>query len=356
VIPNPPGRGPRHLPRARRWFARLVLATLGSSGCALFASPEPPPPRVELDIVAGELSGIASVAEGFLVAEDELTGSLIFVPAPPLEEGRLATHEEQTSIVRFERSRFGAAPFSQMPRLWPIQDVEGVASDRVTAVFVLGSHRPKRGERRPDREFLLGLEWRPDERELTLTLESREQRQLVERLDEALQAACEGDSALCIRLLGDARTAAHRLNLEGLAYDPRDRDLYIGLRGPLTEAGDALVFRMPIGAAFASEPTEGARVLTLDLDAGGVTGLAWDPWRDRLLVLAGPEKDDPSVPSSLYALDPNTRRLEKLHTFPVELVAERGRPEGIEVTHEDGLWLVFDRSAQKPALWHYPDL
>jgi hypothetical protein len=151
-------------------------------------------------------------------------------------------------------------------------------------------------------------------------------------------------------------TDRRRLNLEGLAYDPRDRDLYVGLRGPRSASGDAIVVRMPVGTAFAPGPAEGAQVLVLDLDGRGVTGLAWDGWRDRLLVLAGPERDDPDVPSSLFAFEPNHRHLERLHSFPLEITRERGRPEGIEVTREEGLWVVFDRPTRKPALWHYPDL
>jgi hypothetical protein len=334
----------------------LLLGALCSSGCALFGSSEPPPPRVELDILAGELSGITRMAEGYLVAEDELVGSVLFVPGPTFEEGRLETKRAQTTSVRFERSRRSAEPFTKHPRLWPVQDVEALASDRLTAAFVLGSHQSKRGERRPDREFLLGLEWRPDDRELRLTLESREQRNLIARLDEAMQHACETDTTLCIRLVGDAQHIDARLNLEGLAYDPGDRDLYLGLRGPRTVDGHAIVVRMPVGTAFAPEPVAGAQVLVLDLEGGGVTGLAWDGWRDRLLVLAGPEQNDPKVPSSLFVLEPNHRQLERLHTFPLELTQERGRPEGIEVTRDDGLWIVFDRPARKSALWHYPEL
>jgi hypothetical protein len=327
-----------------------IAAAWAWSGCAGLASDERPP-RVDLDIVAGELSGIAPVAGGYLVAEDELVGSVLFVPAPSVEAGRA-----QTTIVKFERARRDAEPFASRQRLWPVQDVEALASDGVSAVFVLGSHNPKHGERRPDREFLLGLEWRLDRRELRLTLDTREQRHLIDRIDEALRHACQGNPALCIPLHPNDGRVAGRLNLEGLAYDPQDRELYVGLRGPRTASGDALVIRMPVGTAFSSTPEPGARVLPVDLDGGGVTDLAWDPWRDRLLLVSGPERDDPDALSSIYTLDPNSGRIERPYTFPAEVVRERGRPEGIAVTRDAGLWLVFDLSTRPPALWHYPEV
>jgi len=329
---------------------RLTLSTalgvvLGCTGLHGGGSPAPavdPDVRV-LRVAASELSGLAAVEGGFLIAEDELVGSVLFVPDPEQPET-----VERASIVKLDRGRKASRPGKDALRLFPIQDFEDLASDGRARVFALGSHQPKSdegdalGKRRSDREFLIRLAWDSEDREIRLKKGAWELYGLIDVLADALEADClEPGGSPCVALAQTRRKVNAGLNLEGLAYDPVAEDLYVGFRGPLTGNGEALVARIP-EASLEDSSAGGARVFRLDLGGNGVSSLEWDAREGRLLVLSGPVVDDPAAASQLFSLDPGSGALALEHTFPGEAVGANRRPEGVGISSDGEIWIVFD--------------
>jgi hypothetical protein len=320
------------------------------------ADSSPPAPQAEsgradrvLHVGVSELSGLAAVRGGFMVADDELVGSVVFVP-----DAAGAGAESPAEIVKFDRSRKKSKPLSDALRLFPIQDVEGIASDGAEAVFVLGSHQPKKDARRTDREFLIRLAWDPTESVLRVKGDSWEQYGLIDMLGRVLEAGCATPaSSPCIPFASTATTVDARFNLEGLAYDAESESLYVGFRGPLTSESKAIVVQLPESSARSGEPT-GARVLSLELNGAGVASLEWDPGANRLLVLSGPEVDSPDARSEIFSFDPASGAVEQRYTFAAAAVGANRRPEGIALAPDGKLWIVFDDADGVPALRHHP--
>ena len=81
------------------------------------------------------------------------------------------------------------------------------------------------------------------------------------------------------------------LDIEGLAHDGQG-GLLLGLRGPLTTDGRALVLRVapPAGGedAEALAPSSIRQVYGLDLDRRGIRGMDYVPQLDSVVLIAGP--------------------------------------------------------------------
>lgn len=92
------------------------------------------------------------------------------------------------------------------------------------------------------------------------------------------------------RLIGD-----HVLNIEGLAWDPANRRLLLGLRAPVV-ADSALVIAIRLadttGTFTADNLTVDGAVLRLPLGGAGIRGIEWDPVADAFLVITGASLDD----------------------------------------------------------------
>lgn len=255
-----------------------------------------------------ELSGCAAVGGGVLVVEDELIGAVLLLE-------NTARRPLVLSTVKLERKKKARAPFAEAFKLFPFQDFEDIASDGASAVYLIGSHHGKEGERRPDREFLFRAEWDAKDRELKVV---GEQYRLLDLIAPVLDELGCG-----IGLTATEISSA--LNLEGLAL--HGETLYIGLRSPLTPAGNAIVLSGPAEAVMAgSAPLEAS---ALDLGGSGVRALDWDPVRGVLLVLSGPSSDRPDgdAVSTLSGFDPVTGTRTDILTFAPEIA--RKSPEGV---------------------------
>lgn len=284
-----------------------VLLVVGVIALARRMVAEQPKPPLGLRLVSLELSGIDRVRGGFLIAEDELVGSLVF-----MDDASLAKGAPQGRLVKLERRRKRLAKRART-KLFGVQDAEGVASDGDRTVYVLGSHHgSKKGgswQRRPGREFIIEARWDPKGRKLVVPTPKPKtpgkKRKKKNRRD-----------GLYTRFLEDLRAdhgpaVLQGLNAEGLAL--RAGRLFVGLRSPL-ERGRALVFYAEAGHLF-----EGGRVrwqkLSLALGGQGVRGLHWDAPARRLLILGGPTTDR-QASGALWAYDPKTRGLTRLRKAP----------------------------------------
>lgn len=301
----------------------LFASALGAlSGALSDARSEEPAPEQPLQLASLEVSGIAPLEGGFLLVDDELVGSVLFLPGAALEAGgRL-----DVQLVKLLRKRKSSQPHTPLPRLLAVQDFEDVASDGQRTVWLLGSHEGKGGERRLDREFLVRARWDPQDRELEVRSpqDADGKRGVYTGLVEHLAAG--GQEAL-----------TRGLNAEGLAW--REGRLWIGLRGPLSE-GQAVLLGVDEEALFgggdAPPRFERRRV---DLGGGGVRGLCWDARTARLLIVSGPVEDGGDAPYALWSYDLETQALSQLERFE----GRAAKPEGVCRRSEGQLALTFER-------------
>ncbi|HBP23416.1 MAG TPA: hypothetical protein DEA08_37265 [Planctomycetes bacterium] len=308
-----------------------LVACLGCFGSSrLEASPPLEARPLELEGVALELSGVARVKGGYLLADDELVGTLLFVSDEELAGGRpIAT------LVKPERKRGDTAELEGLTKLFPIQDFEGLAADRKgQRVYMLGSHcgkqKKSKWERRADREFILQAEWKKGELVVPTRKESDEELGRYRRLIDDLSREDDDDD----RFEG--------LNAEGLTLE--GDDLIVGLRAPLSSAGKAQLFRAPVERVFSGRKVKWS-ALELDLEGGGVRGLHWDRERELLFVLSGATSDDPETANALWSCGKNGETLTRVHTFPK---SARAFPEGLCRAGEE-LLIVVDAEGAKRA-------
>ena len=306
-------------------------ASLGSG--RLEASPPLEARPLELDGLTLELSGVARVKGGYLLADDELVGALLYVSDEELAGGRPLSR-----LVKPERERDEVAELEGLTKLFPVQDFEGLAADhKGKRVYMLGSHygraknkKKTKWERRGDREFILQAEWKKGQLVVPTRKDSDEPLGRYRRFIDDLLGDDEDDDRF------------EAMNAEGLTL--HEDDLVVGLRAPLSAAGKAQLFRAPIKRVFSGRKVKW-RALELDLAGGGVRGLHWDRERERLFVISGASEDDPETANALWSCGPNGETLTRVHTFAKDA---RGFPEGL-CRAGDELLVVVDAEGAKRA-------
>ncbi len=144
-------------------------------------------------------------------------------------------------------------------------------------------------------------------------------------------------------------------NIEGLAFEPFQGRLLIGLRSPLLDdrgkpAAVVLVLKNP-HALFDSkaEAVLDTKPIPLDLEGMGIRGMTWDPERQGVWIVAG-RSADPDEPadhalSTVWFWDPNhadrpprkapldLRQLESLESV---CVLDRSGKHGLLLISDDG--------------------
>jgi hypothetical protein len=319
---------------------RMIIVSLLLVGSMMPVAGKEPPRQPSFASVSGvglELSGIGTVPGGVLIADDELVGSVLFVDSEALGG---ATETLTATLVKIDRARKRSEPHTELPRLFAVQDFEGIATDGASVVYLVGSHAPVEKDgwrRRPDREFLIKANWRPGDQEL--------------RVGKPKKRGVPGIySKLIDHLTGtEGRTVVSGFNVEGLAL--RDGSLYIGLRSPLSEGshGKALVFSAMQKDLFGKNSLRFNGPFTrleLNLGGGGVRGLHWDAPTAKLLVLSGPSTDGADVPSALWSYDFSALTLTLEHEFNSERIAAHGNPEGVTRFDRNRLLIAFDSEAK----------
>ena len=212
-----------------------------------------------------EPSGVQQLSDGrFLIVEDEALTPFALLAFDPDGE----------PTVR---------PLRLPPRLamrLQLNDLEGLAPGENGYIYAITSHSLKRsGKRDPSRQRLVQLKIDGDRlNQLAVSGSLREQ--IVARLNALVSP---NQSSSVGGYLG--------LNIEALAFDPAASRLLIGLRSPVVE-GNAVILSIRDPAAFfkaGTTPTVEPSPWLLDLDGGGIRGLAYDPSLQGLLVLSREE-------------------------------------------------------------------
>lgn len=252
--------------------ARVLLCCMPTMALLLALQGVPPETGSRIDTTGFrplegvyEPSGVVQLADGRLVvAEDEA--------ARPLA---LLTPDSASEVG------FGVEPLRPesllATALLRIDDLEGLAIAPEDLIYAVTSHsRNARGKRDPAREQLLRFTVKGN-RLQALGTQTRLRDALSEAFPELGKAARERDVK-----------NEDGLSIEGLAYDPRDRRLWVGLRGPVIDDMAVLVAIVEPSAAF--EPDGklafAADPVLLDLDGGGVRGLSYAARLGGFLLLS----------------------------------------------------------------------
>ena len=266
-----------------------------------------------------EPSGVARVHGGWLVLDDELLGSVLFVAHA--ESGGRA------SLVKIQRGKDERAPAVKgVERFFPVQDFEGIATDGEKRVFLIGSHCGKREDDgtvtpNPDREFLIEAEWDFEEKRLD---KARRSKNLLKVLKKLVKPC-----GLAISTKRSARKSF--LNIEGLAFDTEHDRLFGGLRYPLVD-GKAVVAALSVAAAFGDKGDDKGAALLLDLGNRGIRDIECAD--GSLWIIAGASDGD-RTPFSLWRCDTNGENLVHIHQFcDADLALPGGgigSPEGLSL-------------------------
>ncbi|NIR72705.1 DUF3616 domain-containing protein [candidate division KSB1 bacterium] len=275
---------------------------------------------------AFEFSGSAMVEDGILVVEDELVGMVLFMPT-------FGSRQVESFLVKIERKGKESRPFKPAPKLFAIEDFEGLASDRDNDVYLIGSHQPDDGDRRIEREFLIHARWKENKKELTFLEANFELlKQMVSPLEEMNMTLGLTDS-----------TIKADLNIEGLAF--HEDKLFIGFREPKTDDGKALMLSAYAESLFENNSNVDFKITKLDLKEAGIRALDWDPQEKKMLILSGASKQDDGASPKLWSFDLGSRKLAEIYIFE-----DTDRiPEGVSRTQDGKIVVVFDLDTDQPA-------
>ena len=296
------------------------------------AAPSPPASPAPLHVRSGlglELSGVARVKGGILLADDELVGSVTLIES--LESPR-------TQLVKlYRRDR-------EVNRLYACEDVEDLAALGNT-VFVLGSHhgkqRKKSWTRRLEREFIIRAGWDAEKGKLRVPARKKGP------AGKKGKAKLEVYTKLIDHLAEHHPDLTRGLNAEGLAVT--QTHVQIGLRAPLTDKDRAVLLRAETSSLFGPKRkdfTGDFERIELDLGRQGIRGLFWDSKSQRLLIVSGPVYDDPQASCGLWTSDAKGQGLERMASFP----STHGTLEALCRLDDETLLLAFDSDATQGRL------
>lgn len=145
---------------------------------------------------------------------------------------------------------------------------------------------------------------------------------------------------------GDKKGKKGGLNIEGLAWDPRQSRLLLGLRSPIID-GDALVvplkLRDPQGA-FTKDNLKVEGAMRLPLGGGGIRDIAFDGRASFFRIISGAAEDQDQTDFSLWEWNGSEQQpaLRETNRFDESL-----KPEGVArvtVANRDFIFIVFDAS------------
>ena len=138
------------------------------------------------------------------------------------------------------------------------------------------------------------------------------------------------------------------INVEGIAWDPGNKRLLLGLRSPVVE-GNALIMPLKLrdpkaGLSFDNLEVEGRKAIRLAIGGAGIRSIEYDEPRKAFFLItgAGPNSEKMDFKTWEWSGDAATPALRELSTFDRRL-----KPEGItrvSTGARDFVFIVFDTS------------
>ncbi len=273
-------------------LARVSFIVLSTCGAMAHAEP------------ITEASGVCRVGESLIIAGDENPDSFWVI-----EDGSQKAKQIEVADGDWD-------------------DMEDLSAVDDRRFFAMTSHsRTKKGKRKPEREQLLLIS--KDGAELEVSKRWSLRKPILSAIEESLGQSVDIDTAEA------ASPDEGGLNIEGVAY--HDGQLFLGLRSPLTQGGEAIVLNITNGGGLLKgEAPKFGRALTLPLGKKGVRGLS--SHKTALLILAGPS-DDVGQSFALYNWSPSTKTA---NLFALAGFDELLRPEGVAAEKQGTFTFVQD--------------
>ena len=287
-----------------------VLVRAGLRGVSVAS----PAPMTAFSGGTFEASGVAHIPG---------TDAVLFV-----DDGRL----NEIFWMRLGDDRKQAGAIKNIDIATSIVDLEGITTDG-TYFYVVGSQSKSKGA---DQAGLARF-----------TFDAATQRAAGTQAASGLKKYL-ADNVVELRGLENTKYNDGGINVEGIAWDPVNKRLLLGLRSPVVN-GNALVvplkLRDPKAAlSFDNLEVEGGKSIRLPLGGAGIRSIEYDESRKAFFLItgAGPNSEKMDFKTWEWSGDGATPTLREMETFDRRL-----KPEGITRVSNGGrdfVFIVFDTS------------
>ena len=216
-----------------------------------------------------------------------------------------------------------------------LNDLEAVTQDQAGWIYAITSHsRNSSAQRKNEREQLVRFQIKNNRiSDYQIAISSRLMEAFVGVLPKKKQR--------------------RKLNIEGLAYDPKHKHLLIGLRAPLLDDHAVIIRLKNPHTLFNTQQDTSLKFekISLNLKGKSIRSIEYDPILKGYLIVAGSVKDRRKA-FKLWLW-----KADKLHQVDLSKLGSIGYTEGIapikDHTGEPALLLVQDDGERGKAAGHY---
>lgn len=301
---------------SRSIILEIILLLALAVGIVLLGSPQSAAPAPLTSFSGGtfEASGVVHVAG---------TDAVLFV-----DDGR----PNEIFWMQLGEDRKQAGAIKTIDIATKIIDLEGITTDG-EYFYVVGSQSKARGA---DQAGLARFKFDPANQRAAGT-------QAVSGLKKFL-----ADNVAELRGMENTKYNDGGINVEGVAWDPQNTRLLLGLRSPVID-GHALVVPLKLrdqnaALTFDNLEVEGGRAIRLPLSGAGIRSIEYDESRKAFFLItgAGPNSEKMDFKTWEWSGNSGAPTLRELKTFDRRL-----KPEGITRFSNgtrDFVFIVFDTS------------
>ncbi len=301
---------------ARSIVLEIILLLALAVGIVLLGSPQAAAPTPMTSFSGGtfEASGVAHVPN---------TDAVLFV-----DDGR----PNEVFLMQLGEDRKQAGAIKSIDMATSIIDLEGMTTDG-EYFYVVGSQSKPKGA---DQAGLARFKF-----------DAASQRVVGTQAASGLKKFL-ADNVAELSGLENTKYNDGGINVEGIAWDPQNRRLLLGLRSPVVD-GHALVvplkLRDPKAAlTFDNLEVEGRKAIRLPLGGAGIRSIEYDEARKAFFLItgAGPNSEKMDFKTWEWSGNGATPTLRELETFDRRL-----KPEGITRFSNGArhlFFIVFDTS------------
>lgn len=292
----------------------VIIAVLaGASAGTLLRNSGSPAPMTAFSGGTFEASGVAHVPG---------TDEVLFV-----DDGRT----NEVFLMRLGEDRKQSGAIKSIDLATSIIDLEGITTDGVH-FYVVGSQSKSKGA---DQAGLARF-----------TFDAANQRAVGTQSASGLKKFL-ADNVAELQGMENRKYNDGGINVEGIAWDPQNKRLLLGLRSPVVD-GQALVVPLKMrdaNAAFSFDnlEVEGRKAIRLPLNGAGIRSIEYDEARKAFFLITGAGPNSEKIDFKLWEWNGNEApALREMNTFDRRL-----KPEGITRVangNRDFVFIVFDTS------------
>ena len=264
-----------------------------------------------------EPSGVVHLGKGeFIVVEDE--------PGSPFHHLKMGS---DGSLIESGTLEIVGKPVR-------LNDLEGVTFDGRYLYAITSHSLTKKGNAGKDRSVLVRFEYEAGR--------LRDMR----RVDD-LKAKIV--SLFSTELVGQtAEQIGADINIEALAWSPKDKSLYVGFREPRKKGRSAILLIQTPGVMFEEQSAENisTRLFWVDLMDKGIRSMNWGTTLQRIIIVAGEKKLNTGFDLWQWQANPDTA--------PLRITSiQKPLPNGTEgltifdTADQSGMLLVIDDGSEK---------